>query len=118
MAKIGVDTAENEPLEVWGENSIQYSLHSLIAKRTSVQARLSVPPREPGDHLLHGSNQLVGALPTVRRELLAKHAFQERERDGPGRGGSVKIKSHSFDTDENEPYHFVSSSSLEFEFKL
>ena len=32
LAKIGVDTAENEPLEVWGENSIQYSLHSLIAR--------------------------------------------------------------------------------------
>ena len=29
LAKIGVDTAENEPLEDWGENSIQYSLHSL-----------------------------------------------------------------------------------------
>ena len=29
LAKIGVDTAEKEPLEVWGENSIQYSLHSL-----------------------------------------------------------------------------------------
>ena len=29
LAKIGVDTAENEPLEVWGQNSIQYSLHSL-----------------------------------------------------------------------------------------
>ena len=29
LAKIGVDTAENEPLEVWEENSIQYSLHSL-----------------------------------------------------------------------------------------
>ena len=31
VAKIGVDTAENEPLEVWGENSIQCSLHSLGA---------------------------------------------------------------------------------------
>ena len=31
LAKIGVDTAENEPLKVWGENSIQYSLHSLTA---------------------------------------------------------------------------------------
>ena len=30
LAKIGVDTAETEPLEVWGENSIQYSLHSLL----------------------------------------------------------------------------------------
>ena len=29
LAKVGVDTAENEPVEVWGENSIQYSLHSL-----------------------------------------------------------------------------------------
>merc|ERR1712159_365396 len=33
LAKIGVDTAENEPLEVWGENSIQYSLQSLERKR-------------------------------------------------------------------------------------
>ena len=33
LAKIGVDTAENEPLEVWGENSIQYSLHSLEEPR-------------------------------------------------------------------------------------
>ena len=31
LAKIGVDTAENEPLEVWGENSIHYSPHSLEA---------------------------------------------------------------------------------------
>ena len=30
LAKIGVDTAENVPLEVWGENSIQYLLHSLL----------------------------------------------------------------------------------------
>ena len=30
LAKIGVDTAENEPLEIWGENSIHYSLHSLL----------------------------------------------------------------------------------------
>ena len=30
LAKIGVDTAENEPLEVWGEISIHYSLHSLV----------------------------------------------------------------------------------------
>ena len=29
LEKIGVDTAENEPLEVWGENSIQYSIVSL-----------------------------------------------------------------------------------------
>ena len=30
LAKIGVDTAENEPLEVWGQNSIHYSFASLI----------------------------------------------------------------------------------------
>ena len=30
--EIGVDTAENKPLEVWGENSIQFSLHSLMNK--------------------------------------------------------------------------------------
>ena len=30
LAKIGVDTAENEPLEVLGENSIQYSIVSLV----------------------------------------------------------------------------------------
>ena len=28
LAKIGVDTAENEHLDVWGGNSIQYSLAS------------------------------------------------------------------------------------------
>ena len=31
LATIGVDTAENEPLVVWGENSIQYSIVSLLA---------------------------------------------------------------------------------------
>ena len=35
LEKIGVDTAENEPLEVWGKNSIHYSLHSLSSGRTS-----------------------------------------------------------------------------------
>ena len=39
LAKIGVDTAENEPLEVWGENSIQYSLHSLAASCTPRSAQ-------------------------------------------------------------------------------
>ena len=31
LAKIGVDTAENEHLEVWGENSIHYSFASLVS---------------------------------------------------------------------------------------
>ena len=43
LAKIGVDTAENEPLEVWGENSIQYSLHSL-----GPSAQPSEPARRAG----------------------------------------------------------------------
>ena len=37
LAKIGVDTPENEPLEVWGKNSIQYSLHSLLVNRRQRQ---------------------------------------------------------------------------------
>ena len=32
LAKIGVDAAENEPLEVWGENSIHFSFASLVAQ--------------------------------------------------------------------------------------
>ena len=31
LAKIGVDTAENEPLEVWGENSIHYKTKSFAS---------------------------------------------------------------------------------------
>ena len=45
LAKIGVDTAENEPLEVWGENSIQYSLHSLDCALAAPSARQ--PQRAP-----------------------------------------------------------------------
>ena len=37
LAKIGVDTAENESLGVWGENSIQYSFASLILTTASVR---------------------------------------------------------------------------------
>ena len=35
LAKIGVDTAENEPLEDWGKISIQYSTVSLYESRKS-----------------------------------------------------------------------------------
>ena len=34
LAKFGVDTAENEPLDVWGENSIQY--HSIVSEERRV----------------------------------------------------------------------------------
>ena len=40
-----VDTAENEPLEVWGGNSIQYSLHSLKATRFLSEARRAASSR-------------------------------------------------------------------------
>ena len=39
LAKIGVDTAENEPLEVWGENSIQYSIVSLGVPSRAARGR-------------------------------------------------------------------------------
>ena len=32
LAKIGFDTAENELLEVWGENPIQYSIESALLR--------------------------------------------------------------------------------------
>ena len=46
LAKIGVDTAENEPLEVWGENSIQYSIVSLQVTR-QYQAIVNRLKKEP-----------------------------------------------------------------------
>ena len=44
LAEIGVDTAENEPLEVWGENSIQYSLHSLMRSKRTQRANEQISP--------------------------------------------------------------------------
>ena len=43
LTKIGVDTAENEPLEVWGENSIQYSLHALVGPRAAADGSQREP---------------------------------------------------------------------------
>ena len=51
LAKIGVDTAENEPLEVWGENSIQYSLHSLPPMPETAQQMLKTPRHDCASHL-------------------------------------------------------------------
>ena len=39
LAKIGVDTAENEPLEVWGKIQIHYSLHSLVFRNAAAPRR-------------------------------------------------------------------------------
>ena len=64
LAKIGVDTAENEPLEVWGENSIQYSLHSLVSKRcTGTWAHVS-----PGHDLFLGLRAEIARFPRDRRD--------------------------------------------------
>ena len=57
LAKIGVDTAENEPLEVWAENSIQYSLHSLLNLHGF-----------PVDKLLRQLQDHVRLLPGAERE--------------------------------------------------
>ena len=40
LAKIGVDTAENEPLEVWGENIQYYSIVSFFALALNLSDRL------------------------------------------------------------------------------
>ena len=84
LAKIGVDTAENEPLEVWGENSIQYSLHSL--------GGVPGPSSDQGyaAQLLHDRPDLVESpldlggggvlIQHLRKEVLeAVHALPERE---------------------------------------
>ena len=48
LAKIGVDTAENEPLEGWGKNSIQYSLHPLTLGQGLRCPRLPGFPEDSG----------------------------------------------------------------------
>ena len=67
LAKIGVDTAENEPLEVWGEDSIQYSLHSLLKLRLLLRLLLvgaRIRRRDADEGLLVGQRAggVVAAL--------------------------------------------------------
>ena len=45
LQKIGVDTAENEPLEVWGENSVHFSFASCA--RIRAPARITPDGRRP-----------------------------------------------------------------------
>ena len=82
LAKIGVDTAENEPLEVWGENSIQYSLHSLTC--TEVLAEPARLTTELAD-ILNSGFRRIGAmrcsLPAAQRYLdwqAVTHAWRAR----------------------------------------
>ena len=48
LANIGVDTAENEPLEVWGENIQYYSLVSLEANERPLRKKLEAGVGELG----------------------------------------------------------------------
>ena len=43
LAKIGVDTAENEPLEVWGKRIQYYSFVSLITKAEARPSHATQP---------------------------------------------------------------------------
>ena len=45
LAKIGVDTAENEPLEVWGK--IQFTIHFAPRSRCARPTRRALPRRSP-----------------------------------------------------------------------
>ena len=47
LAKIGVDTAENEPLEVWGENIQYYSFVSLLKNSGEGQRAPMICPQIP-----------------------------------------------------------------------
>ena len=70
LAKIGVDTAENEPLEVLGENSIQYSLNSLDAGPQVPMPGLRRRPHcrgHPRRRDLQADQSQVAALPSLRR---------------------------------------------------
>ena len=67
LAKIGVDTAENEPLEVWGENSIHYSLHSLVV--TDAETRRRPFLLHPYDRVIRRLGRKRGAEPAHRTAL-------------------------------------------------
>ena len=69
LAKIGVDTAENEPLEVCRENSIQYSLHSLVLICGAICAAASA----------WKSSSYLGRLSPAKRQVAvdgSPHSFQ------------------------------------------
>ena len=80
LAKIGVDTAENEPLEVWGKNSIHYSLHSLgPPQRGAPGARAgALAERARGFRVLPESAR--GRAPGLFRATLAQEALDGRVR--------------------------------------
>ena len=71
LAKIGVDTAENEPLEVWGEISIQYSLHSLVSAEQLTERNLEGCERA-------NPMELIGIRPESLQKKFVRFDFHER----------------------------------------
>ena len=83
LAKIGVDTAENEPLEAWGENSIQYSLHALaLSWRLHGGGDLLLEENHDGPRAARhpGPLHLLDRLPIHGRQSVAntRRAFVRR----------------------------------------
>ena len=64
LAKLGVDTAENEPLEVWGK-IIQY--YSFVSLPPTLRAAGSFPTASPRERLETGNRFFEG----LRREHCA-----------------------------------------------
>jgi hypothetical protein len=79
LAKIGVDTAENEPLEVWGENSIHYSLHSLIKLFSPLILFYFEPRTESFEK--SSSKKLFAKTPPLALEVLVLYDFENKSKD-------------------------------------
>ena len=78
LAKIGVDTAENEPLEVWGENSIQYSIVSLAVAQLGVSGTTA---ENIGVNLFHNDvGNIVNPHRKIARTDLQPHTLLEPPR--------------------------------------
>ena len=111
LAKIGVDTAENEPLDVWGKNSIQYSLHSLGGARRDPRGGgvreepLRAPPaREGGEGAAEAQR---GVLRLQQgRDARALHAAERAVLRGAGPGGAERVagvaRGYVFSNSESE----------------
>ena len=106
LAKIGVDTAENEPVEVWGKNSVQYSLHSLpttnferseLTRRDRLRCHLLLPvPRTRLKENSETTKNVCCFSPKTCQNKMQKcgtraHVSPDLERRGPrsGRGGAA-----------------------------
>ena len=96
LAKIGVDTAENEPLEVWGENSIHYSLHSLVITLSEhvLFSFLQLPPGAAGPKRGRGVFQaFLSDAPDIGSSLEAVGTHEMRTH---GRGDTDRERVDGF----------------------